>query len=397
MKKQNYIPYFSIKTIKRIFLCLFLTFSITLYSQDTIISKIDSAMGCTGDTLIIPVHVTNFNNVNGFSTSIDLDPSVLTYNSIQNIHSSLLSGSLLIFQPGASLNISWINPVGSATLPDGILYELVFIYHGGSCCLNGSGDYLGLNTDTTLWIDGCVRLGIPVNLGNDTTLCCNETLTLHTGTSGYNYMWSTGETTDTIVCSATTDTIIEYSVIVSNNNNCIGTDTIIVTFDTCVSNFTFSITGILTYDDTLIPHQPLTNTLLILQDFNGLNIDSTYTDQIGYYQFDSLSDGKYFLESFCTKTWGGINSTDVLMIMYHFINLYNLSGLRLKAADVNSSGYINSMDVLYVAQRFVLLINSFPGGDWVFEKDVITINGANTVHNFKGLCVGDVNGSYIVP
>ena len=45
----------------------------------------------------------------------------------------------------------------------------------------------------------------------------------------------------------------------------------------------------------------------------------------------------------------------------------------------------------------VFMINSFPAGDWIFEQDLITINSANVVCDFKGLCVGDVNASHIVP
>ncbi len=85
------------------------------------------------------------------------------------------------------------------------------------------------------------------------------------------------------------------------------------------------------------------------------------------------------------------------MIMSHFGGSYILTGLRRQAGDIDGSNFVSTLDALYVMQRFVLMLNSFPAGDWVFENDTITINGANVVHNFKGLCVGDVNASYIVP
>lgn len=210
--------------------------STSLYSQDTITSKIDSAMGCIGDTLNIAVHVTNFINVDGISTDIDLNPAVLTYLSVQNVHPSLMNGSLIIFQAGSSLKTSWFIPVGTATIPDGILYELVFIYHGGSCCLHGNGGYGGITIDTTLWIDGCVSFEIPIDLGNDTTICYHDTLTLNAGNPGFYYLWSTGETTNSIICTTTTnDTTISYHVAVTDSNGCVVSDTIIVTFDPCLS------------------------------------------------------------------------------------------------------------------------------------------------------------------
>lgn len=74
-----------------------------------------------------------------------------------------------------------------------------------------------------------------VDLGNDTIVCFYNTVTLYAGNIGSNYLWSTGETTDSIVCSTTFDTVITYLVTVTNNYGCIGIDSINVTFDPCVS------------------------------------------------------------------------------------------------------------------------------------------------------------------
>ncbi len=83
--------------------------------------------------------------------------------------------------------------------------------------------------------------------------------------------------------------------------------------------------------------------------------------------------------------------------MRHFGKLVTLTGLRLKAADTDTSEYVSGVDALIIAQRMVFMIDYYPSGDWVFEEDQITVNGANVVHNFKGLCFGDINASYIVP
>jgi PKD repeat protein len=58
-------------------------------------------------------------------------------------------------------------------------------------------------------------------LGNDTTICTDSTLTLTAGSSGVDYLWSTGSTDSTIIV----DTAGIYTVTVSNNV-CSASDTI---------------------------------------------------------------------------------------------------------------------------------------------------------------------------
>ncbi|MCX6272640.1 MAG: T9SS type A sorting domain-containing protein [Bacteroidetes bacterium] len=87
---------------------------------------------------------------------------------------------------------------------------------------------------------------------------------------------------------------------------------------------------------------------------------------------------------------------DALKIMQHFTGMYYLSGLKLKAAEVDNSGFINATDALFTARRFVGMVNSFPSGDWTFNTSDINITQNEVVtHDFNGLCVGDVDGSFI--
>ncbi len=74
-----------------------------------------------------------------------------------------------------------------------------------------------------------------VDLGNDTSICCYNTITLDAGNPGAIYIWSTGETTQMITVDSTGVGIGSetYSVIVTNSNNCQGSDSITVTFDEC--------------------------------------------------------------------------------------------------------------------------------------------------------------------
>ncbi|MCD4679101.1 MAG: T9SS type A sorting domain-containing protein, partial [Bacteroidales bacterium] len=131
---------------------------------------------------------------------------------------------------------------------------------------------------------------------------------------------------------------------------------------------------------------------------NSIAIDSTITDNQGYYFFDVLQNGTYNLGSNTTKKWGGGNSSDALGIMLHFAGFNILQGLAVVAADVDASGSVATLDALYVAQRFVGLVSSFPAGDWYFETPQAVVDGTEPLYiDYNAICFGDVNASYAVP
>ncbi|MCX6270669.1 MAG: PKD domain-containing protein [Bacteroidetes bacterium] len=152
-----------------------------------------------------------------------------------------------------------------------------------------------------------------------------------------------------------------------------------------------SLQGMVVYDN--VSGTPLDSCFISLI-FQGDTIAGDTTDMYGNFSFFGLADGTYTLHIRCSKVWTGVNATDALTIMRHFVNLISLNGLKWLAADVDNSGYINTTDALRVAKRFVGLIDSFPAGDWVFETLSINVSG-NTLKiiNPRGLCNGDVNAS----
>lgn len=81
-----------------------------------------------------------------------------------------------------------------------------------------------VNTDT---IDITASIVPVVHLGADTTFCSGNTLTLSVGAqpSGSTYLWSNGSGTGSIDVETSGD----YSVLVTNQNNCTASDTITVT------------------------------------------------------------------------------------------------------------------------------------------------------------------------
>ncbi|HRY33876.1 MAG TPA: C25 family cysteine peptidase [Bacteroidales bacterium] len=139
---------------------------------------------------------------------------------------------------------------------------------------------------------------------------------------------------------------------------------------------------------------PMENVMLCLMQ-QGDTMYTATTDSAGQYHFQNVLPGTYEIKASCTAPWGGGNSSDALMILKHFVGLSPLSGMNLEAADVDNNGYINSVDAFYVQKRFVGIISSFPAGDWVFETNAITLGLLDNITlNIKGLCVGDVNGSF---
>jgi hypothetical protein len=94
-----------------------------------------------------------------------------------------------------------------------------------SITVNTSDTYI-----VTVTKDGCKAIDainvtvapeLTVNLGNDTTICTGNTVTLDAGNPGATYLWSTGETTRTIIA----DHAGTYSVSV-DNGTCTGTASI---------------------------------------------------------------------------------------------------------------------------------------------------------------------------
>jgi uncharacterized protein (TIGR02145 family) len=207
--------------------------------------------------------------------------------------------------------------------------------------------------------------------------------------TSYTYLWSTGEITPSISVTPT-QTTTYYVTITNDNTYC--TDSVTVT----VSNPNPVVTGTLTYNNT--QQTTLSCIKVYLKTIQGVIVDSTDTDISGHYEFFNIPDGNYSLTATTTKAWGGVNSTDALQALKHFVQMIQLEGLKHTAANVDMNPNINSIDALIIQKRFIMEINSFPVGDWAFENPNVTIIGpsTNTV-NMKGICFGDVNGSYTPP
>ncbi|HRY33815.1 MAG TPA: heparinase II/III family protein [Bacteroidales bacterium] len=124
-------------------------------------------------------------------------------------------------------------------------------------------------------------------------------------------------------------------------------------------------------------------------------LDSTLSSSSGSFQFPHIPSGQYRIYCRPELPAGGINSTDALQILRHFVRLSTLEGLYALAADVDHNQYINSLDALYVQKYFTGQLQSFPAGPWISGEAGFTVDNQGVTVIVPALCTGDVNGSYI--
>jgi uncharacterized protein (TIGR02145 family) len=139
----------------------------------------------------------------------------------------------------------------------------------------------------------------------------------------------------------------------------------------------------------------LASAKVVLVNQAGVIIDSTYSDFSGAYHFDGVGTGIYKLTAYPVHSWSGSNSTDALLVLKCFVHSITYTGLPVKAADVNGSGYLNTFDAFLIQKRFVGLSNNFPIADWVNWTDSVVITSPGvTNYTCWVLCAGDIDASY---
>ena len=234
-----------------------------------------------------------------------------------------------------------------------------------------------------------------VSAGQDTFIYLGSSYTLEGNVSGglppYNYLWAPGSTlNDSTLLQpiATPNTTTTYTLTATGANGCSNSSQMTLTVIPL-----YNINGTLTYNNAA--YTPLSNTKVYLLNSAFAPIDSVTTDISGLFSFYFYPPGTYYLDAFTDKPWGGVNSTDALVVQRHVINLNPLSGLRLTGADVNNSNTVSSVDALLILRRTLGLDSLFDKPDWVFDKPLIHIINSNVTKNFQALATGDVNGSYL--
>jgi hypothetical protein len=152
-----------------------------------------------------------------------------------------------------------------------------------------------------------------------------------------------------------------------------------------------SLSGTLNYDNTAL--SPLSGVTLRLMDSLGQVVANVITDALGNFNLSNIPSGTYTLDWLNPLAWGGVGANDALLINRAFSSLTILSGVKIKAADVNLSQSINSSDALQVSRRFAGLISTFSAGNWVYSQASVTLSPGHNTITINALCTGDVNAS----
>jgi hypothetical protein len=252
----------------------------------------------------------------------------------------------------------------------------------------GSIGQVNLNGTFNGWCGSCAVMTDPDNDGI-------YSLTVNVPTSGIEYLftvngWSVSESmTPGSSCVLTTGPYTNRYLLTTR-------DTLLpaVCWQSCsVCPTGTNLSGSVVYDNNA--QATLSNCVVSLVNAQGTSVMSATTSSTGQYQFSQVPAGTYTLRTTSTRTWGGVNSTDALNVARHFSNTQLLLGIRVNAADVNASNSINATDALQISRRTVSQITSFAAGNWFFQSPSVTLSGGSVQQAaIKGICFGDVNGSF---
>jgi parallel beta-helix repeat protein len=152
--------------------------------------------------------------------------------------------------------------------------------------------------------------------------------------------------------------------------------------------------GTLTYDnDDLMVNSELN----IISENDSIMATAT-TNGDGVYDFSNYAVGVYNTldDDLGVDILAGVNATDALLVMRHFVQLDTLTSNYAAAADVNGSNSINGTDAMLIMRRAI--DGQFPSGDfYFFSPNGISVSGDTCTYDLSFLCYGDVNGSYNPP
>lgn len=236
-----------------------------------------------------------------------------------------------------------------------------------------------------------------VNAGADTSIFEGGSYQLQPVVSGgippYTYVWSPAATlSDPSVLQplATPTTTTTYTLSVTGSNGCSASDAMKLSVIP-----RYNISGTFSYNNAAFT--PMTNSMVYLHNASHVVLDSVMADAGGAYTFYLRPPGTYYLSGRTIKPWGGVNSTDALVVQRHVINLNPLSGLRLVGADVNLSQTVSSTDALLILRRTLGMDTTFAADDWVYDYPAVVITNNHVQKSIQALASGDVNGSYLPP
>jgi hypothetical protein len=325
-----------------------------------------------------------------------------------------------IDQIGNQINIAWANTNG-VVFSNSTFLKLRFKFIGGGSTGCGSDIFFtnDIVTNQSCELANGVAMTIPANWQNGgvNLYPANPVITgqanpvvgsivNYSANAGMlNYDWNviggtidSGDGTPTISVTWGSAGIGQVSVYCHNLGGCyLGN---VKEINILPAGATTDLNGYITYDNSV--SQGMNGVSLKLYNSSGVQVAgplSTFTNGTnGFYEFPSVAQDYYTMNVICTAPWAGapfVSGLDALLVELHTAGIYPLAGIKLLAANVNGGPSVNATDALLIKKRIIGEISSFPAGNWVFDNSIINaFTSPVSTYNFKGLCTGDVNGSY---
>jgi hypothetical protein len=171
----------------------------------------------------------------------------------------------------------------------------------------------------------------------------------------------------------------------------------------------YHISGYAKYDNN--PKTPLEGLKITLKK-NGITQGApVITGPTGYYDFSGLINGIYNIEVASANpggwlTWGGVNNTDYMMVTKHIKGTQllpvNPPVIMVTASVKAPHPAINTIDATAIREASKFGWGYFEIPKWVFSGvtsttriDTVELSCADLTRDIRGLCAGDVNGTYI--
>jgi hypothetical protein len=119
----------------KVILLILLVVASRAYSQGAT-ATIGTINACPGDTVLIPVNVTNFTNISAITLFVSYNSSVLSFQGLSNVLPSLSGiSSNAMTSPVVQVGVAW-SSITPFTVTSGKLFDMRFVHVGGNCSLS---------------------------------------------------------------------------------------------------------------------------------------------------------------------------------------------------------------------------------------------------------------------
>jgi subtilase family serine protease len=186
------------RTTGRIAGLLIAVLSLAFSASGQVSFRCDTVEAQPGDSVTVPVYISNFTNGGSLTLYIQYNSGSVTYGSAQGWNSAFGLTQPLIFASNGVIGISWVNVYGT-TIGSGTLVNLRFLYNQGMSNLtfasNCEATDVNGNPMTTVFNNGWIKRALSLSVSASPTQVCSGsntqlTSTVAGGSGNYSYAWS---------------------------------------------------------------------------------------------------------------------------------------------------------------------------------------------------------------